>query len=350
VFDVFKFNKGKERFLISTFIFLFIAMDTTILGYFHTLLTEYLSATIAVISCSMAIKLYQSSLFSRRFYLFSSFFVIMVPIAWHLKQPYIGASFFPLLIVSLLIFLRQLSLKTLAYVLVVNLVVGIIAILSTLAWNSFLQANGNPMSQHRRLTTMLEEKINDQTAISKDSPVFYLQEKFDEYLAFSNYYVFNFRTRSVNKNPVIGRGNENMMIANRMYTNTGQSNLYFYSPRLKPYTTFLQTTYSPPLWLNTLFQARLKLSHTLFTLTNLILPIFTVIALILWIKHQSILNTSLLLLSASSLMNIIAHLFLIIPNDRYQFWGYIYNLLILTIIIIYLFKVAQKQSGFVHPA
>ena len=342
VFDVFKFNKGKERFLISFFIFLFIAMDTTILGYFHTLLTEYLSAIIAVISCSIAIKLYQSSLFSRRFYFLSSFFVIMVPVAWHYKQPYIGASFFPLLIISFLIFLRQISFKTLAYVLVVNLAVGILVILSTLAWNTFLQANGNPMPQHRRLLTKLEVKITDQADITTDGPGYYLQEKFDEYLAISNYYVFHFRSRSVIKNPVIGRGNENTMIAHRMFTNIGQSNLYFFSPELKQFTTFMETTYNPPIWLNTLFQVRIKFSHVLFTLTNLALPIITLLALILWIKEKSTLNTNLLLLSSASLINIFAHIFLIIPNDRYQFWGYVLNLVILTIILVYFGKYSRK--------
>ena len=43
----------------------------------------------------------------------------------------------------------------------------------------------------------------------------YLTVKVDEYLAFSNYYLFNFRTRSIIKQPQLGRGNENTMIAQR---------------------------------------------------------------------------------------------------------------------------------------
>lgn len=343
VFDVFKLKKGRNRFLTSLFIFLFITMDATVVGYFHTLLTEFLAATIAVISCSIAIKLYESPVFSKRFYGLSSFFVLTVPIAWHIKQPYIGAAFFPLLIVTLLIFLRQVSWKTLVYVVGIHLTVVILVIVSTMAWYNFLRERGNPLPQERQLTTMLEEKLLFQTEISKEGRKTFLKEKVDEFLAISNYYVFDFRTYSVIKNPQIGRGNENTVIAHRMFNNPGQSNLYFSSPAYISYTADFQTTYKPPVWLNVLFQSRTKFSHLLFTITNLSLLIFVIIVLILWIKEKSTLITSLLLLSSASLMNLTSHLFLIIPNDRYQFWGYVLNLLILTINLVFLVNYSQKN-------
>ena len=342
VFDVLNLKKGKERFLTALLIFLLIATDATVVGYFHALLTEFYAVTLAVISCSIAIKLYKSTLFSKQFYLLSSIYLILVPLAWHIKQPYIGAAFFPLLIITLMILMREFSSKILIYGLVLNFAVALLVIGSTLAWNTFLRSQGNRMRENRMLTTLLDEKLTEQAQNTQAGFGSFIEDKFNEYLAMSNYYTFNFRTRAVIKNTQIGRGNENTMIAHRLFTRLGESNLYFNSPKYKPYASFLQTTYSPPLWLNTLFQARLKLSHTLFTLTNLFLPIFTVIAVFLWIKNKSTFNASLLLLSTSSLLNMIAHLFLIIPNDRYQFWGYVFNLLILTIILVYLGNNLQK--------
>lgn len=347
LFEVFKFKQGKERFITSFIVFIIIAMDPTVMGYFHTLLTEFYAATIAVVSVWLAIKLYQSQLFSRRFILLSSIILFLVPVAWHIKQPYIGAALFPLIIVTFLILFRQFSIRTLAYGFAMLFIVTLLVVGSTLAWNNFLRAQGNPMPQNRQVMTMLEEKLTDRPNVSDIGLWGFLKNIVDEYLAFSNYYLFSFSSRSVVRSPILGRGNENTMIAHRMFIKTGNSNLYFFSPKLFPHTTFTQTTYRSPLWLNSLFQARMKLSHTLFTLTNLALPIFNVAALFLWIRDKNILNTSLLLLGGSSLMNLIAHLFLIIPNDRYQFWGYIYNLLILSILIIYLLKIAQQRQNLI---
>lgn len=74
----------------------------------------------------------------------------------------------------------------------------------------------------------------------------------------------------------------------------------------------------------------------MFTITNISLPLITIVFIILWIKTKNIVNTSLLILSFTSLMNMIAHLFVLPPIDRYQFYGYVLNLLILSIGIVYL--------------
>jgi hypothetical protein len=333
VFDVFK---GKDRFLISLIIFLFVAMDPTVVGYFHTLLTEFLAATIAVISCFIALKLYNSPLLSKRFFAFSSFYLVMVPLAWHIKQPYVGAAYFPLLIVSLLIIIRQISWKTLVYSFGFHLTLVAIVLMSTWGWNTFLRAKDNPMRPERQITTALEAQINYQTSISEERPINYLKDKTLEFLAFSNYYIFDFQTNSVIKSPMIGRSNENGAIPHRMFTNPGNSNLHFYSLTYRPYTQHFQTTYDPPSWVNDLFFSRIKLSNSLFTITNLSLPMISIIALILWIKAKTMINTSLVIMSFASLMNMVAHLFLLVPNDRYQFWGYVLNLLIVIIGLVYL--------------
>lgn len=225
LFDVPIIQKEKDCFIISIFIFLFIAMDPTIFGYFHTLLTEFLAATIAVISCYIGIKLYNSSLFSKRFFAFSSLYIILVPVAWHIKQSYIGASYFPLLIVSLLIILRQISWKTLSYSFGIHLLLISIVLVSTWGWNAFLRSEDNPMRPERQISTALGEKLDYQKSTAKKSPLGYLKTKVVDFLALSNYYIFDFQSNSVVKSPSIGRGNENSVIAHRMFKNPRNANL-----------------------------------------------------------------------------------------------------------------------------
>ena len=344
VFDIFNLQKGKNRFIVALLVFLIVAMSPTVLGYYHTLLTEFAAGTIAIISCAVAIKLYQSKPFSKRFFWLSSFYLVMVPIAWHIKQPYIGAAYFPLVLVSLLVFFKKMSFKKLAYLFGMHLAVVILVIVSTLAWNAFLQAQGNPMKQERLLTSFLERRLSEEGDIVQDSSGAYLGKKIDDYLAISNLYKYDFGTRSVIRSPRVGRGNENTVIAHRMFINPGLSTHHFYGPRYEPYARFLKSTYNPPVWLNNLFRYRLSLSNVVFTVTNLALPFAVVIMLVFWIREKNSLNASLLMLSGSSLMNLVAHIMLVIPIDRYQFWGYMLNLLVLIILLIHLFLTAQKKG------
>ena len=345
IFEVFELKSEIHRLITTFVVFIFVAMDPTVLGYFHTLLTEFHAATFAVISCYVAIKLYKSKLFSKQFFMFSSFYLILVPIAWHLKQPYIGASYFPLLIVTLMILIREKSLKTTAYVFGMSLTVLGIVLVSTLSWSSFLRAGDNPMRHERQISTALESQLNYQSAISRANPTGYLKDKVAGYLAFTNYYIFDFHTYSVIKSPMIGRGSENSVIAHRMFTHLGGSNLFFYWPTLMKYAIHFQINYDAPVLINDLFLNRIRASNILFTLTNIFLPVVVLLSGYYWIKTRNTLNASIFILSCASLINLIAHLFLLAPNDRYQFWGYVLNLLIVIIVILALFVwITQKLS------
>jgi len=74
--------KPKSQFqntLLASLVFFIVALDPTIFGYFHVLLTEYVVATIAVISCYLAIRIYKTNLFSIAFYIYSALLIILVP-------------------------------------------------------------------------------------------------------------------------------------------------------------------------------------------------------------------------------------------------------------------------------
>lgn len=318
-----------SRIVIALMLFIVVGLDPTVMGYYHTLLTEYPATTLAIISVYLSIKLYKTPFLSKPFLLQSALFLLLVPFGWHLKQPYIGAAFFPFFLLSSMIVFRHFSWKTIGYFFTMNFALLAIVLASTSAWYGFLQARGNPMREDRQVARNAENIINYQTEISREDPQSYLKTKLDEYLAISNYYLFDFDTWSVDRTSSFQRANENSAIAHRMFKNPGRTNTFysFYSR----YTYPFQTAYTPPPWVNNIFFNRISLSNSIFTFTFLILPFFVILMMFLWIRYKSVLNAGLLILSASSLLNALAHL-LLAPNDRYSFWGYVFNLLVLILL------------------
>ena len=326
-------KKQTVRMMIALTVFLVIGLDPTVMGYYHTLLTEYAATTLAVISVFLSIKIYKTPFLSKPFYLQSSLFLLLVPVAWHLKQPYIGAAFFPFFILSIMIVLRHFSWKTITYFFTMNFALLAIVLASTWAWYGFIQARGNPMREDRQVARTAESMLNYQTAVSREYPQMFLMNKLVDYLAISNYYFFDFNTWAVERTPSFQRANENAAIAHRMFSNTRSTNTLY--SIYTDYTAPFQTVYAPPPWVNNLFVTRITLSNSIFTITFLSLPFFVGLVLVVWIKHKTVLNAGILILSASSLINALAHLFLA-PSDRYMLWGYVLNLLVLIILSIIL--------------
>lgn len=86
--ELFQAQSSKILSFAQVIVLVFICLDATIVGYFHSLLTEYLAATIVVLSTFAALRLYTSNLFSKQFFWWTLYFLVMVPFAWHLKQPF----------------------------------------------------------------------------------------------------------------------------------------------------------------------------------------------------------------------------------------------------------------------
>ena len=85
--------------LFSILIVFLVGMDPIIVGYFHTLLTEFVAATFFLVSTAMAITWAKEppSLKNWKFVGTSLGFIVLVPLAFHLKQPYVSSAIFPLL-------------------------------------------------------------------------------------------------------------------------------------------------------------------------------------------------------------------------------------------------------------
>ena len=86
------------------------------------------------------------------------------------------------------------------------------------------------------------------------------------------------------------------------------------------------------------FQTRKGVSNFLFIITYFILPIFVIVSFALRIRRKTFINTALVILGGSSLLNALSVL-IHIPIDRYLFSGYPLNLLICAIQMIYLIHI-----------
>ena len=327
--------KNKElRLLIALIVFLVIVLDPTVVGYFHVLLTEYLGATIAVLSSFIALKLYQTEIFSKKFFAYSGYFAIMVPIAWQIKQPYLGAALFPFIIVCSLIIFRKFSKSTLAFGFIANLIVLLLVFFSNTIWNNFLSSQANPMNERRQFSTIAETRINRTVDRAKADMLNMVKTYTQVYIDSTNY---GYQDKKELSSSPWTSAFQNRLIAHRMYRYYKGTNIVF-----KPnfYTQFampFKADYTPIRWLNNLFMMRITASNFLFIATFLFLPFVSVIWLIIWLFDKSLLNASILVLAGTSFLNALGHL-LASPIDRYLFLGYPLNLLVLLILLSILIK------------
>lgn len=323
------------RLLVMGFIFLFIALDPTVVGYYHTLLTEHPAATVAILACLGAYHLVQAVPFSRRFYVLTLILVLMVPYAWHIKQPYVGAALFPLVIACLLILTRTFTKKNILYVAITGIVTAALVLGSTAVWNGFLRSQGNPLDQNRRLSSFTDKRIEDRTTSLKSDPVGFVKMSIKRYLKSANAVQLDKNTGAM-YDFSLTRGYQNEMIAHKMYIHIGALNREP-MPKFDPYVFYLEDHYRSPEWLNQLFRVRLPVSNFLFTVTLLLLPFYVIFQLVFWIRRKTPVNALLLILSGSAFLNALLHL-MANQIDRYLFWGYPLCLLVLTILLIQLMQ------------
>jgi hypothetical protein len=156
------YGKDKKIRLVVGLLFLFLViLNPIVFGYYHTLLTEFIAMTVSIISCYLAWKLlWIDWKKDRLLYLFVLFyFIVMVPFAWFLKQPFVSISLFPL-VASVLIQLfvdrdwRLLLQKFVILLLSLASLVGGIFV-----WNSFLEYKGLDSEGERSGSSFLGRRM-----------------------------------------------------------------------------------------------------------------------------------------------------------------------------------------------
>ncbi|MDF9824983.1 4-amino-4-deoxy-L-arabinose transferase-like glycosyltransferase [Breznakia sp. PF5-3] len=91
----------------------FVIFNPLVFGYYHALLTEFVAMTIAISMCYLAWKWIDMDFFKNKkcYLIASAVFVFFTVFSWHLKQPYVATTIFPLLIATVISLFQNHTLK-----------------------------------------------------------------------------------------------------------------------------------------------------------------------------------------------------------------------------------------------
>ena len=153
IVEIFKDTKYNK---ILIFIFCaFCFFNPIVLGYFHTMLTEYIAITLTMTSLYLGWKWKDVKTKSEKI-LYSLYFIFGLAFAFHLKQPYLCTVFVPMLFSIVYAFLNKN--KKMYYI--STLIVSIIVLFaSILMWNSFLKSKGVDFNTGRSTSDMLSSQL-----------------------------------------------------------------------------------------------------------------------------------------------------------------------------------------------
>lgn len=340
-----KSNIGK--LLTGLALFLLVGMDPTVTGYYHVVLTEYLSTSIAVVSVVLALTLYRSKVGSSKFWVINVVLILLTVVSWHIKQPYIGASLFPHLIAMVLMLFRKFNTRLLLINVCVGLLLGVSVVGTTMAWESFLATRGNPLNVDRQFSTWLNRQLSNQSSEISHQEQSFIKYSVKKYLTSSNFFALDRSDMSVVLDPSLTRAAQNRQIAQNIYI-VGRTNLVgvsVYKDALLPY--YIQS--SPPEWINNLMLSKVIPSNIRFSLSFLLLPIVVFIATICWFFKKGYIKAGLLILTGSSLLNALIHVVSGAALDRYFFWGFPLNmtaLIIVSIVVVRWFANKMNNKGY----
>lgn len=143
IMDVLGINSLKHKTILAFFVFVFIALDPLAFGYYHACLTEFFASTVMVLSCYFAYELAvnHDTISIKHKYLIFFYYIIITPVAWHLKQPYVSVAVFPYIALLILLLIKRLKFKELLKYIIVFALMILSLIISICIWS---QVTKNP--------------------------------------------------------------------------------------------------------------------------------------------------------------------------------------------------------------
>lgn len=152
IIKMLKLNKKVEKFLLIIVISLILA-NPIIFGYYHTLLTEPIAITLAVLGCYLSIKFLYLDVQNNKksLIIYSIIFSLLLIFSWFLKQSYISTILFPFVISILISILNKFEIKNILYRIFPLLLSVICLFLSVSLWNITLSSKGVELNSDRNV-------------------------------------------------------------------------------------------------------------------------------------------------------------------------------------------------------
>lgn len=141
----------KMKYILGFLFFILIVINPILIGFYHTLLTEFFGITLGVVGCYLAWKWLDIDFKENKlkYIIYTILFSLLIVIAWHLKQPYVTTILYPLIIATVLSLIRNINWKNILQRLSTVLFSIIILVLSLNLWNMLLEYKNVELKENR---------------------------------------------------------------------------------------------------------------------------------------------------------------------------------------------------------
>ena len=157
-------NKNKYKKVLIPILLVVLLFNPMIFGYYHVILTEFVSITLSLLSIYFAYQYLNAK--NKKKYI--AFFIIATPLAWLIKQPYVACVLLPFIASSILLIIKERKLKVLGYSALIVGVSFITMLVFNLTWNKFLEKNNVDMNTGRDSSSLLSKQILQSSIYRKD--------------------------------------------------------------------------------------------------------------------------------------------------------------------------------------
>lgn len=325
-------------FLIWGSVFVFVALDPIIVGYYHTLLTEFIAATLSLFFCWSICYILDEprKRFTKSWVLV---FIVLSLLAWHLKQPYIGAIYFPYIAFMITLSRRKMWNLVLRSSLVGALSLSLVLV-SNFVWYEFLRNNGAQIDTSRNISEVISSSVESNLNFAQSDFLGFIKAITKRYLAITNFLLFDQSSNWVLGPASLARASENQAIAYRMFDNLGGDNYLPHEP-YQGYSEPFFSKYNPPIWINKLLVSFEKKSNIMFTITGLLSPLLVISLL----SRNTGIHHKYFILVFSAFSNNLFHAILVAPIDRYAFWSYVLNLCVVCALFVQIIIAIREKRN-----
>lgn len=172
------------KLIFIILIVLLVALNPIIFGFYHVILTEFASITIAILTSYLAWKWIDFDFEDKKlkYIVYTIIFMFLMVCSWHLKQTYILTTLVPLLIATLISIIEKFNLKNILQRLIVIFICLITLFVSMKCWNYVLKV-GNVKIEDKKTSsgllgrTIMEGITNYRADPNKDN---YTREKVEK--------------------------------------------------------------------------------------------------------------------------------------------------------------------------
>lgn len=143
-------------------LFFFLFLNPIFLGFYHTILTEFMASFLAIFSVFISYCWFYKNIYDRTkfsFIVFSIILVVIVTVSFHIKQPYVAVTMMPLLGASLLSILFEKKAINIIQRLMVVVISLILLIGSVQVWHHFLPKTGIAANKERMSYYMVSDRL-----------------------------------------------------------------------------------------------------------------------------------------------------------------------------------------------